>query len=93
MKSYVKEFKYTGKDGEVKGRRLFVMRETDSAVDGIELTYLSENEQKTVIERLKDHDVKDSFVKGEKTIEGYDPAWGRAWRRYNKCNFVVDEES
>lgn len=92
MKSYVKEFKYTGKDGEVKDRRLFVMRETDSAVDGIELTYLSEDEQKEVVEHLKDHDVKDSFLKGDK-IEGYDPAWGRAWRRYNKCNFIVDEES
>ena len=26
------------------------------------------------------------FTKGE-PIEGYDPAWGKAWRRYDKSKF------
>lgn len=94
MKSYVKEFKYHDTP-----RKLFVMRETTvmskdedcnekdiGAVDGIELTYLSDEEAQKVVEALKDHEVKNVFTKGE-PIEGYDPAWGKAWRRYDKSKF------
>lgn len=94
MKSYIKEFKYHG-----ISRKLFVMRETTiltkdeegnekdlGAVDGIELTYLSEDEANKVTEALKDHEVKNVFTKGE-PIDGYDPAWGKAWRRYDKSKF------
>lgn len=94
MKSYIKEFKYHGTQ-----RKLFVMRETVvlakddegnekdlGAVDGIELTYLSEEDANKVVEALKDHEVKNVFTKGE-PIEGYDSAWGKAWRRYDKSKF------
>lgn len=94
MKSYVKEFKYAGKDGEVKNRKLFVMNETDTAVSGIELTYLSEAEQKSVLENLKDNEVKEDFTPVKRSSEdnsGYNPEWGRAWRRYNKDRFVEDK--
>lgn len=84
MKSYVKEFNYPTKAGEVSKRRLFVMRENDTAVDGLELTYLNEDTQKEVVEALKDHEVKSSFMKAETGIDGYKPEWGVAWRRYNK---------
>lgn len=93
MKSYVKEFKYVGKDGEIKNRKLFVMRETDTAVGGIELTYLTEEEQKAVLNNLKNNEVISDFVtKVEFNPENniYNPAWSRAWRRYNKDKFVVD---
>ena len=39
-----------------------------------------------VTEALKDHEVKNVFTKGE-PIDGYDPAWGKAWRRYDKSKF------
>ena len=88
MKSYVKEFNYLTKTGEVSKRRLFVMRENDTVVDGLELTYLNEDVQKEVVEALKDHEVKNSFVKAETGIDGYKPEWGTAWRRYNKDRMV-----
>lgn len=94
MKSYIKEFKYHGTP-----RKLFVMRERTimtkdennadkdiGAVDGIELTYLEDEEAQKVVEALKDHEVKNVFTKGE-PIEGYDPDWGKAWRRYDKSKF------
>ena len=56
------------------------------AVDGIELAYLSEEDANKVVEALKDHEVKNVFTKGE-PIDGYDPAWGKAWRRYDKSKF------
>lgn len=90
MKSYELQFKYA-KGDEVTERRLFVMRENETAVDGLELTYLSEDEQKEVVELLKDHEVGSSFGRGE-PIEGYKPEWGKAWRRYNKASFVKEEE-
>lgn len=90
MKSYVKEFNYPTREGEVSKRRLFVMRENDTAVDGLELTYLSEDTQKEIVEALKDHEVKDSFVKAESAIENYKSEWGSAWRRYNKSRIVEE---
>lgn len=94
MKSYVKEFKYIGKDGKIKNRKLFVMRETDTAVGGIELTYLPEDEQKLVLENLKEHEVKEDFhpiERGTEEKSNYNPIWNKAWRRYNKNKFVVEE--
>ena len=52
MKSYIKEFNYPTKDGNVSKRRLFVMRENAVAMDGLELTYLDEATQKKVLESL-----------------------------------------
>lgn len=69
------------------------MRETDAAVGGIELTYLTEEEQKAVLNNLKNNEVISDFVtKVEFKPENssYNPAWSRAWRRYNKDKFVVD---
>lgn len=85
MKSYELQFLYQ-KGNEISERRLFVMRENDSAVDGIELTYLTPEEEKEVKELLKDHEVGTSFGRGEH-IEGYKPEWGKAWRRYDKSKF------
>lgn len=92
MKSYVKEFDYLNKKEEVTHRRLFVMRENDTAIDGIELTYLDEATQKKVLESLKDHEVRSDFLKSEAKIDGYDSEWGVAWRRYNKSNIVKKEK-
>lgn len=92
MKSYVKEFDYPTKEGGVSSRRLYVMRENDSAVDGLELTYLDEATQKEVLEALKDHEVKNGFTKADSLIDGYKSEWGKAWRRYNKDKIVVKEE-
>lgn len=90
MKSYELQFVYQ-KENVLSERRLFVMRENDSAVDGIELTYLTPEEEKEVKELLKDHEVGSSFGRGE-PIEGYKPEWGRAWRRYNKMSFANKED-
>lgn len=92
MKSYVKEFNYPTKEGTVSTRKLFVMRENDLAIDGLELTYLDEATQKEVLEALKDHDVKSSFTKADALIDNYKPEWGKAWRRYNKDKIVTNEE-
>lgn len=96
MKSYVKEFDYPH-NGETTKRKCFVMRETSiidndtkedvGSFDGIELTYLSEDEQKKVVETLKDHEVKNGFTSGE-TIDNFNSDWNKAWRRYNKSKII-----
>ena len=55
------------------------------AVDGIELTYLSDEEAQKVVEALKDHEVKNVFTKDE-PIEVM-TLLGEAWRRYDKSKF------
>ena len=90
MKSYVKVFKYPH-DGELSNRELFVMRENDAAVDGIELTYLDDEQKTSLLEALKEHEVTD-FTKAENGIDGYKPEWGKAWRRYNKVKIVEIEK-
>lgn len=92
MKSYIKEFNYPTKDGNVSKRRLFVMRENAVAMDGLELTYLDEATQKKVLESLKDHEVRSVFLKSDAKIDGYERDWGVAWRRYNKEKIVKDKE-
>jgi predicted metalloendopeptidase len=91
MKSYVKEFVYPTKEGGTSERKLFVMRENATAMDGLELTYLDEATQKEVLEALKDHEVKDNFTKAESLIDNYKSEWGKAWRRYNKDKIIVPE--
>lgn len=92
MKSYIKEFNYPTKDGNVSKRRLFVMRENAVAMDGLELTYLDEATQKKVLESLKDHEVRSDFLKSDAKIDGYESDWGVAWRRYNKEKIVKNKE-
>ena len=97
MKSYIKEFNYPTKDGNISKRRLFVMRENAVAMDGLELTYLDEATQKKVLESLKDHEIrsdflKSDFLKSDAKIDGYESEWGVAWRRYNKEKIVKDKE-
>ena len=92
MKSYVKEFTYPTKEGDVSHRKLFVMREDATAVDGIELTYLDEDVQKEVVSALKEHEIKDNFSKSEGEIDGYKSEWGKAWRRYTKARILPEEK-
>ena len=91
MKSYVKKFVYPTKEGGTSERKLFVMCENATAMDGLELTYLDEATQKEVLEALKDYEVKDNFTKAELLIDNYKSEWGKAWRRYNKDKIIVPE--
>lgn len=81
----IKEFNYNG-----KARKCVVFHEAkdeDGNVtdfDGIELTYLNEDESKACAEFFKDKEAKPFPAKGTPTekIEGANADWFKAWRRY-----------
>ena len=93
-KSYLKEFVYNSKDGESK-RALFVMRETEDAMDGFETTYLEPEDVEKLKEYFADHEIKNTFEKTENFVESdedkekFNPAWMKSWRRYNKSKIIV----
>lgn len=88
----IKNFKYHSR-GQIKDRRVFVLQENGTYLNGLDFEYLTEDEQKDVQKLLKDHTVTDLPPKGVKTppIEGYKPEWNKAWRCFKKDSFVIDE--
>ena len=70
----------------MKDRSVFVIRENDNYLEGLDLSYLSEDEIK---------DVKELLSKIEETEDGkiknYKPEWNKAWRRFSKKSIVKDE--
>lgn len=90
MKSYIKEFKYEGKEGT---RKLFVMRETETAIDGFETTYLEPEKAEKLKEYFADHEIKSDFAKAENfSDENFDKSWMKSWRRYNKSKIVSKDD-
>ena len=89
----IKDFKYNSK-GEIKERHVFVLHENNQYLEGLDLSYLTEDEKKKVQEVLKDHVVGDIPPRGTKAspIKGYEPEWNKAWRRFKKESFVVNKE-
>lgn len=90
----VKEFNYNSK-GEVRRRKVFVLHENEQYLEGLDLAYLTTDEGKKVQETLKDHVVGDIPPKGTKSppVEGYDPEWNKAWRRFKKVSFLEDKDA
>lgn len=105
MKAYIKEFNYPGKDGGISKRRCFVLREDGSAFDGLELTYLTKEQEKEVVEHFKNVEVLpnlvkvnpkiETFVNDDKEEQGFRSEVFKAYRRYNKTRILedVDEEN
>lgn len=93
MKSYIKEFEYEGKEGT---RKLFVMRETETQIDGFETTYLEPEKVEKLKEYFVDHEIKDNFEKSEnfnaESDKPFDGDWMKSWRRYNKSKMKVTKE-
>lgn len=87
MKSYIKEFEYKGKEGL---RKLFVMRETETTVDGFETTYLEQEETEKLKEYFVGHEIKNGFNKTENfNDENFNKDWMRSWRCYSKSKIIV----
>lgn len=85
----VKEFKYPS-HGDVSNRKIFVIYETSKSLEGLDLAILGADEEKKVLEKLKEYKVTDGSKRDK--IEGYDPAWSKAWRNFTKEKIIKDDE-
>lgn len=92
MKSYEKKFNYSKTSEESETRDVFVIRETDNALAGYDMKYLSENEQSRVREIFKEHEVVNNFdfdrtkkdIADITELEKEIKTLNKAWRRFSK---------
>lgn len=78
----VREFSYTSNSG-TKDRKVFVIRETESYIEGLDLSLLEEDSVNTILSTYKDFvPVTDKDTKV--VLDNYNTAWNRAYRHYSK---------
>ena len=80
----VREFVYTSSNG-TKSRKIFVIKENDSYIGGIDLNLLSEEDADTITKLYKDL-VPTSDFKSKVVLEGFDASWMKAYRQFIKRN-------
>lgn len=80
----IKEFSYTSNKG-TKDRKVFVIRENDHYIEGLDLTLLTDDDVKTITDSYKDF-VPVNDASGTKVVlDGFNPAWNKAYRSFAKC--------
>jgi hypothetical protein len=79
----IKEFVYTSSKGTAT-RRVFVIKENDKYIGGIDLSLLSADDADTIANLYKDV-VPTSDFKTKITLEGFNSDWSRAYRQFIKA--------
>lgn len=78
----IKEFSYTSSKGTLN-RRVFVIKENDKYIEGIDLNLLSPEEADIISKQYKDV-VPTSNFKAKVALDGFNPAWNKAYRQFSK---------
>lgn len=78
----IKEFMYTSSNG-TKPRKVFVIKENDAYIGGIDLNLLSEEDASTISNIYKDVAPISDF-KSKVILDGFDQAWLKAYRQFTK---------
>ena len=82
----VREFVYTSSNG-TKPRKVFVIKENDAYIGGIDLNLLSPDDADTITKLYKDV-VPTSDFKTKITLDGFNPDWVKAYRQYSKSKII-----
>lgn len=83
----VKEFLYNSHN-ETKRRRVFVIREDSTHIEGIDLTLLSNEDAKFIEDHYKDFiPIADKSIKV--TLEDFNPSWNKAYRHFIKSRICT----
>lgn len=78
----IKEFTYTSSNG-TKSRKVFVIKENDVYIGGLDLNLLSEEDASTISNIYKDV-IPTSDFKSKVALEGFNPDWMKAYRQFSK---------
>lgn len=82
----IKEFTYTSSKG-TKDRKVFVIKENSAVLEGIDLNLLSEPDAKLIADSYKDFTPLTDFTQ-KIALDGFNPDWNKAYRRFKKSNIV-----
>ena len=80
----VREFTYKSSSG-TKSRKVFVIKENDIYIGGIDLNLLSEEDALTIQNIYKDVVPTNDF-KSKAVLEGFNSSWMKAYRQFIKRN-------
>lgn len=78
----IKEFAYTSSKG-TKDRKVFVMKENDAYIGGLDLNLLSDEDASTISNIYKDVIPTNDF-KSKVVLDGFNPDWMKAYRQFTK---------
>lgn len=78
----IREFSYTSSSG-TKDRKVFVIRETEKYIEGLDLTLLEEDSVKTITNKYKDI-VPSNSKETKVVLEDFNPDWNKAYRQFSK---------
>lgn len=78
----IKEFTYTSTNG-TKFRKVFVIKENEHYIAGIDLNLLSAEDAKVITDNYKDVVPTNDF-KSKITLENFNPDWNKAYRQFSK---------
>jgi len=76
----IKEFTYTSHN-ETKNRKVFVIKENDHYIAGIDLNLLSKEDSDFIMNNYKDVVPTNDF-KSKIELENFNPAWNKAYRQF-----------
>lgn len=80
----IKEFMYTSNSG-TKLRSVFVIREGQSYIEGIDLNLLPKADGEKIKSTYKDFTpIKSNDRSIKVQLEGFDPNWNKAYRMFSK---------
>jgi len=78
----IREFTYTSSNG-TRPRKVFVIKENDKYIGGIDLSLLTHEDANTITKLYKDY-VPTSDFKTKIALDGFNPDWVKAYRQYSK---------
>lgn len=78
----IKEFSYTSQNG-TKDRKVFVIKENDKYIGGIDLNLLTADDASQIMKLYKDIVPTNDFS-SKITLENFNPAWNKAYRQFSK---------
>lgn len=84
----IKEFSYTSNKG-THHRRVFVIKETDHYLEGIDLTLLAQEDADFITSKYKDFKPLTNYD-DKVTLEGFSPVWNKAYRRFLKSKVMLN---
>lgn len=96
MKSYERVFSYTKENEEPEVRDVLVIRETEEALGGYDMKYLTEDEKSRVKNIFREHEIINNFdfdrTKKDTSmmtdLEKEIKVLNKAWRRFNKASII-----
>lgn len=80
----VKEFNYVSNNGNSKPRKVFVIKENNHYLEGLDLNLLPQADVDQITSKYKDFSPITDTTDTKVNLEDFNPAWNKAYRQFSK---------